>query len=194
MKTIKCKECSQKIVWEIFLDSIWWKYCSKAHRLEYSRAKIRKQKEKKEAKKQKLKEKRATSPKKLYKENVEMAKLIAKIRDWYICQWCWKDWNSNKADIHWSHIINEARDHRLATNELNIKALCYHCHMNLWHKDPVLASEWFNKKFPWRYEELNKLYIENWKSWPLWRIWHIAENARLKSLLIYYKKQYNIQD
>jgi 5-methylcytosine-specific restriction endonuclease McrA len=112
-----------------------------------------------------------------------MAKTIAKIRDLYICQWCWKDCNSNKSDCHWSHIINEARDHRLATNEYNIKALCYHCHLNLWHKDPNLASEWFNNKFPWRYEELNNLHIEYSKMWKIWIDWHIKENERLKILI-----------
>jgi hypothetical protein len=39
-------------------------------------------------KKAKIREKKKTSPKKLYNNNVEMAKTIAKIRDLYICQWC----------------------------------------------------------------------------------------------------------
>ena len=146
------------------------------------------QKELDKQKKAKVREQKKTSPKKLYKDNVEMAKLIAKRRDWYICQWCWKDCNNNKADCHWSHIINEARDHRLATNEYNIKALCYHCHMNLWHKDPVLASKWFNDKFPWRYDKLQKLYIENQTKWPIKREWHILENERLKKQIILLNK------
>lgn len=167
MKTTKsCKNC-----WKEMLKGLN-KYCS---------LKCSKQVEKE--KKAKIREKKKTSPKKLYNNNVEMAKTIAKIRDLYICQWCWKDCNSNKSDCHWSHIINEARDHRLATNEYNIKALCYHCHLNLWHKDPNLASEWFNNKFPWRYEELNNLHIEYSKMWKIWIDWHIKENERLKILI-----------
>lgn len=139
---------------------------------------LQKEKEKKKA----LKEKKKVSPKKLYKENVEMAKKIAKIRDNYTCQWC-----GSTENIHWSHIINEARDHRLATYEFNIKALCFHCHMNLWHKEPNMASEWFNKKFPGRYQLLNELHIEYGKDWKITPDWHREENIRLKTLLKEYE-------
>ncbi len=172
VKEKKCKQCWKSFVPYSSLD----KYCS-------SKCKVKWEKEKEKVKKVKAREKKKTSPKKLYKDNVEMAKLIAKIRDWYICQWCWKDCNSNKSDCHWSHIINEARDHRLATDEYNIKALCFHCHMNLWHKDPVLASKWFNEKFPWRYDRLQELHIIYWKIGKIWKEWHIAENIRLKNQL-----------
>ncbi|MBP9780139.1 hypothetical protein KBD33_05985 [Candidatus Gracilibacteria bacterium] len=135
---------------------------------------LQKEKEKKKA----LKEKKKVSPRKLYKENVEMAKKIAKIRDNYTCQWC-----GSTENIHGSHIINEARDHRLATYEFNIKALCFHCHMNLWHKEPNMASEWFNKKFPGRYQLLNELHIEYGKDGKITPDWHREENIRLKTLL-----------
>ena len=103
--------------------------------------------------------------KKLNDENVEMAKLIAKKRDKYICQHCWK--TAKETSIHASHIINEARDHRLASDTDNIKALCYNCHINRWHKNPIEASEWFTKKRPWRYERLQAKHIEYMGMWSI---------------------------
>jgi len=32
--------------------------------------------------------------------------------------------------------------------------LCYHCHLNGWHKDPIGALKLFSEKFPKRYEYL----------------------------------------
>lgn len=181
MKTFRCKHCKEKHSTEIEIIMMGVaRFCSKGCRRSFTLEQNAKKREKEQIKKEKAKKKKATSPKVLYKKNVDMAKLIAKIRDNYICQWCWFDWRNNKSKIHGSHIINEARDHRLATNEYNIKALCYRCHMNLWHKDPVLASEWFNKKFPWRYDELQAIYIENIKGLKIPREWHIQENERLK--------------
>lgn len=116
--------------------------------------------------------------KKRRKQNVEIAKMIAKIRDKRTCQWCWK-----KTNIHWSHIINEARDHRLACDPYNIKALCYNCHFWLRHKDPVLAGERFNKKFPWRYKKLHAQYIKNQKLWNI-------EHERIEQQNISLKREY----
>jgi 5-methylcytosine-specific restriction endonuclease McrA len=84
--------------------------------------------------------------KKLNDENVEIAKLIAKVRDKYTCQHCGEKGRGYK--IHASHIINEARDHRLASDPYNIKALCYNCHINRRHKNPLEASKRFNEKRP----------------------------------------------
>ena len=161
-KKVKPKIC--KVCWKEFY---WiWKFCKKWCEKEFEKEK-----------KAKIREKKKKSPKKLYNENVELAKFIAKTRDKFICQYC-----EATDNIHWSHIINEARDHRLATNEYNIKALCYNCHLNWWHKNPLEASKWFESKFPWRYEELNKLHIEYSKMWKIWIEWHLSENERLKTL------------
>lgn len=165
-KTHKCNICWKEFIKYKSTD----KFCSAKCK---NKSVVIKEKEKR----QKVREKKKVSTKVLYKSNLEMAKKIAKIRDGYICQRCWSTEN-----IHWSHIINEARDHRLATNEYNIKALCYNCHMNFWHKDPLNASEWFRWKFPGRYEELQELHIQYSKMWSIWKEWHINENERLKKL------------
>ena len=103
--------------------------------------------------------------KKLNDENVELAKLIAKVRDKYTCQHCWK--TVKETSIHASHVINEARDHRLASEPLNIKALCYNCHINRRHKSPVEAWEWFKEKRPWRYEILQAQHIKYMWKWNI---------------------------
>ena len=116
--------------------------------------------------------------KKLNDENVELAKLIAKKRDHYTCQHCWK--TIKETAIHASHIINEARDHRLASDPYNIKALCYNCHINRRHKNPIEASQWFNEKRPWRYEELQAKHIEYMWKWSIDVIWMIERNQELR--------------
>lgn len=98
------------------------------------------------------------SKKKLNDENVELAKLIAKERDRYVCQHCGK--TARQTAIHASHVINEARDHRLASDPENIKALCYNCHINWRHKNPIEAGQWFTNKWPGRYEKLQAKHIE----------------------------------
>lgn len=119
---------------------------------------------------------------KLYLKCVKLAKDIAKTRDKYTCQHCWR-----KTNIHWSHIINEAKSHRLAINPYNIKALCYNCHLNWRHKNPLEASEWFENKRPWRKEELQKLYIEYQKLWSISMIRLEEQYEILKSM----KKEQN---
>lgn len=124
-----------------------------------------------------MKRKAKSSIAKMKKENVELAKKIAKTRDWYVCQRCWNDKN-----IHWSHIINEARDHRLACNPYNIKALCYNCHLNWWHKNPIEAGLWFREKFPWRWEILQEQHIANQWLWSISHVWTEDQNNLLKEI------------
>ena len=116
--------------------------------------------------------------KKLNDENVEIAKLIAKVRDKYTCQHCGKKWKGY--DIHASHVINEARDHRLASDPYNIKALCYNCHINRRHKNPLEASKRFNEKRPWRYEKLQAQHIEYMGMGSIDINWLLERNQELR--------------
>lgn len=95
--------------------------------------------------------------KKMYKKCLNLAKTIAKKRDWYVCQWCGKKKWDSKANIDASHIINEASDWRMAINPLNIIALCHTCHFNIRHKDPLRTAKWFHKKYPTLYNKLIKI-------------------------------------
>ena len=75
-----------------------------------------------------------------------------KERDKYTCQWCGKKVEGSNA--HASHVVPRSNGKRLRWQILNGKCLCFHCHMNLWHKDPIAGAEWFKAKFPERYEYL----------------------------------------
>lgn len=72
-------------------------------------------------------------------------------RDNWTCQWCGKKVDSHNA--HCSHVIPRSRGNALRWDLRNLKLLCHHCHINLWHKDP-LSTDWFKQKFPDRYEYL----------------------------------------
>jgi hypothetical protein len=41
-----------------------------------------------------------------------------------------------------------------------MKVLCYHCHLNRRHKNPIEAGRWFESKFPERLKELERLQLE----------------------------------
>jgi len=80
--------------------------------------------------------------------------------------------------LQMSHIYPKGRYRKLEFDPDNVKYLCWNCHFNFWHKEPILASEWLNTVIPKarldrlrlrsqtsgdgsRGYKLNKLYIEN---------------------------------
>lgn len=128
----------------------------------------------KSTKKKPSQKKKWPSKTKLNKKNCELAKLIAKARDRYICQHC-----GRTSNIHGSHIINEARDHRLACDPYNIKALCYNCHFWWRHKNPVEAGDWFRAKRPGRREKLQAQHIANQDKWTIQLSWVIEQHINL---------------
>lgn len=86
------------------------------------------------------------------KKCVEIGKKIAKTRDKYVCQRCGR----SNVKIDASHIFPEGGYHGMSAMPENIKALCVQCHF-WWHENPILARDWFVKKFPERYKLLLKL-------------------------------------
>lgn len=91
---------------------------------------------------------------KLIKELITLAKQIAKKRDKNICQRCNKVCSGS--DCHGSHIYPVSMGHALAWEVVNILTFCFHCHMNWWHKNPIEAGRWVEKRFPDRI-----LYLES---------------------------------
>jgi len=91
------------------------------------------------------------------KKAVELAKKIAKERDNYVCQKCGK--MVKGANAHGSHVYSEGAYIGLSATVENIKCLCYRCHINWWHKQPMEAKDWFCERFPERHEYL--LSIKN---------------------------------
>jgi hypothetical protein len=51
----------------------------------------------------------------------------------------------------------------LRYDEKNVITLCYHCHLNWWHKNPIEAGEWFKNKFSENYEYIERVKNERVK-------------------------------
>ena len=83
---------------------------------------------------------------KLKKRAEDAVKLAAKKRDNYTCQKCRKIVFGSNA--HASHVIPVSHGNVLRFDLRNIICLCYHCHINWWHKNPREASVWYEKKYP----------------------------------------------
>lgn len=99
------------------------------------------------------------------KKCVEIAKKNVKERDNYICQKCGKKVEGMNA--HGSHIYNEGTYRGMSADEDNILTMCYYCHINWWHKNPLEASEWIKGKYPELVKKLkersNKTLKTNWE-------------------------------
>lgn len=93
---------------------------------------------------------------KIRKEVETLAKVKAKTRDKYICQHCGKKVEGSNA--HASHIVPVSHGNVLRFNPTNMICLCYHCHINWWHKNPMESADWFRAKFPdtWEYLKVEK--------------------------------------
>lgn len=99
----------------------------------------------------KLKHNRSWYTKKL----VAKAKACVKQRDKYTCQYCGKEVEGS--NCHASHILNVGTHKNMELDPSNMKVLCYHHHMNWWHKDILHATKWFQEKFPVRYEYVMRM-------------------------------------
>ena len=89
---------------------------------------------------------------KLKKRLETLVKDSVKKRDENTCQHCGK--YVEGSDCHGSHVIPVSAGNQYRFDPINIKVLCYHCHLNWWHKNPIEATEWFKNKFPERYDYL----------------------------------------
>lgn len=100
--------------------------------------------------------KKKSKKKRLIAQLDVLAKTAAKMRDKYICQKCGKHVQGSNA--HGSHVIPVSAGMKLRWDLNNIKTLCYHDHINWWHKNPLEAAEWFKQEFPERaaYLEANR--------------------------------------
>ena len=66
------------------------------------------------------------------------------------CQRCGR----GGSGLHASHVMNKGRWFNLEFDLLNLKLLCYKCHINWWHKEPKEPSDWYIGKWPHRWEYL----------------------------------------
>ena len=112
----------------------------------------------------KSKAKKVKTPTKKKKESLTAAKKrleklvkdYVKRRDNYICQRCGVEVAG--VNCHASHVIPVSRSGRLQFDPINMKVLCYHDHINWWHKHPVEAGQWYRDTFPERWEYLESIH------------------------------------
>lgn len=97
--------------------------------------------------------KKKTDRQKLIDQLDKLSKQLVYQRDNYTCQHCGKN---DGRDYQASHVIPVSAGKKLRWDLLNMKVLCYHCHLNWWHKNPLEASDWFNRTFPDRAKYLEE--------------------------------------
>jgi 5-methylcytosine-specific restriction endonuclease McrA len=66
------------------------------------------------------------------------------------CQYCGRTGDG----LHASHVMNKGRWRNLEFDLINLKLLCYKCHINWWHKEPKEPADWFIAKWPHRWKYL----------------------------------------
>ena len=63
--------------------------------------------------------------------------------------------------LQMSHIKSKGAYPALRFEPLNVKPLCFRCHLHWWHKEPLEASEWFKTVMPEEsMKQLNKIAQE----------------------------------
>jgi 5-methylcytosine-specific restriction endonuclease McrA len=93
-----------------------------------------------------------TERKKLIDILDELSKDVVRARDGYNCVKCGK--YVEGTGRHVSHVIPVSAGNKLRWDPMNMKILCFHHHINWWHKNPLEASAWFTDKYPERWEYL----------------------------------------
>ena len=94
-----------------------------------------------------------------------------KERDKHTCQHC--ETKVSGQNEHVSHVIPRSKGNALRWDKNNLKILCFHCHINWWHKNPTESGEWFRRKFPKRYKYLmeNKNRLTKYSAKDLKEMW-----------------------
>lgn len=155
-KTPKCKDCKEEGHYAIS--------CRKT-----PRKPIQSRSVKPKAVKAKTTKTKAKKPIKGLKKKLEkLVKDYIKERDNYTCQKCGV--KVQGTNCHASHVIPVSRSGYLQFEPLNMKVLCYHDHINWWHKHPVESGQWFRDTFPERWEYLDNLHKQGLKPMKAWEL------------------------
>lgn len=124
---------------------------------------------------------KAKKPIKGLKKKLEkLVKDYVKQRDNYTCQKCGV--KVSGSNCHASHVIPVSRSGYLQFEPLNMKVLCYHDHINWWHKHPVESGQWFRDTFPERWEYLDNLHKQGLKPMKAWELEEKIEEYKQKLL------------
>lgn len=115
---------------------------------------------------------------KLKKQLELLVKEYVKRRDNYTCQYCHLEVTGT--NCHASHVIPVSRSANLQFDPLNMKVLCFHHHINWWHKNPLEAGEWYRQTFPERWEYLEALYKLPTVPTKEWQLQELIDEYKLK--------------
>ena len=122
------------------------------------------------------------TPKRKIKDKLEkLVKDIVKKRDKNTCQKCLKVVKGS--NCHASHVIPVSRDMRLAFDPENLKVLCYHCHINWWHKHPLESGIWYAGKFPDQVKSLESKHKANQKLGSISIKWYEERYKQMKEIV-----------
>lgn len=103
-----------------------------------------------QTKSKKGKKKNKKKNKTWYKEKMDtIYSKIIRLRD-ERCQMC-----GTTENLQCSHVIPRTNLY-LRWDDQNCKALCYRCHLSIWHKDILKSQEWFVSNFPDRAKYLEE--------------------------------------
>jgi len=95
-----------------------------------------------------------TNRKTIIKKLDKLSKQVVYLRDKDTCQHCHK--RVEGSNRHASHVVPVSAGHKLRWDTKNLKVMCYHCHINWWHKNPIESGEWFKSTFPDRWGYLQE--------------------------------------
>ena len=82
-----------------------------------------------------------------------------------------------------SHVIPKSRSSYLRYDLINLNLFCRRCHLYWWHKDILAAFEWFENKFPIRYEYLTQHKYD-------YKKWTVDELLKHEKTLLFVLEQY----
>lgn len=167
-KTKQCKHCGSETHTSLS--------CFNAPRKPIKRSAARPSVKKVKTPTKKRKESLTAAKKRLEK----LVKDYVKVRDNYTCQYCGEVVSGS--NCHASHVIPVSRSGYLQFEPLNMKVLCYHHHINWWHKHPIEAGQWYIDKFPDRWEYLQDLHKQRLKPMKLPEILEKIEEYKQKLL------------
>ncbi len=103
-----------------------------------------------------IKKRKVKTPlQKLHDKCWAMARKVIYLRDRGQCQRCYKPVKG--ANAHTSHVLPKSTHGAIKYDLLNLKLLCYHHHINWWHKNPIESGKWFKETFPDRMAYIEKM-------------------------------------
>ena len=69
----------------------------------------------------------------------------------HVCQWCNRP--AEGRNLHVAHILPKGAHPKLRWCEENVLLLCFNCHLQVWHKNPIKAHEFMVKLRGENYKE-----------------------------------------